>query len=52
MPQGQERYLDQLMERVREDRYPSLDLLDRIESSLWDPDQWSSSRNSGSRTRT
>ncbi len=28
-----------LMERVRNDRYPSHQLLDRIEASLWTPEQ-------------
>ena len=31
----QQRYLDFLMERVRTDRYPSPQLLDRIEMALW-----------------
>ena len=30
----QDRYVDMLMEKVREDRYPSGDLMDRIEGSL------------------
>jgi hypothetical protein len=35
----QQRYLEVLMERVREDRYPSHQLLDRIEAALYTPDQ-------------
>ena len=36
---AQERYFDGLMERVREDRYPSTELLDRIEASFWTTEQ-------------
>jgi hypothetical protein len=39
MPATQERYHEILMERIRSDRYPSHQLLDRIEASLWTPDQ-------------
>lgn len=39
MPAAQERYHEMLMERVRNDRYPSHQLLDRIEASLWTPEQ-------------
>jgi hypothetical protein len=39
MPTLQERYLEMLMERVRSDRYPSHQLLDRIEASFWTPAQ-------------
>lgn len=39
MATTQERYYDLLMERVRTDRYPSHQLLDRIEAALWTPDQ-------------
>jgi hypothetical protein len=39
MPPLQQRYYDILMERVRGDRYPSHQLLDRIEASIWTPDQ-------------
>jgi hypothetical protein len=39
MPTAQERYFGMLMERVSEDRYPSHQLLDRIEASIWRPDQ-------------
>lgn len=36
---SQQRYLDLLMERVQADRFPSHQLLDRIEAALWTPDQ-------------
>jgi hypothetical protein len=39
MPPLQERYFDVLMERVRNDRYPSLQLMDRLESMIYTPDQ-------------
>jgi hypothetical protein len=39
MPTGQERYHEMLMERVRNDRYPSHQLLDRIEATFWTPEQ-------------
>lgn len=39
MPPLQQRYFDLLMERVRNDRYPSLQLLDRLESLLITPEQ-------------
>jgi aspartyl-tRNA synthetase len=39
MPSAQERYNEILMERVRNDRYPSHQLLDRIEASFWTPEQ-------------
>jgi hypothetical protein len=39
MPATQERYFEMLMERVRTDRYPSHQLLDRIEGSFWTPEQ-------------
>jgi hypothetical protein len=39
MPTAQERYLAMLMERVRQDRYPSHQLLDRIEAAFWTPQQ-------------
>ena len=35
----QERYYDMLMERVRTDRFPSHQLLDRIEASFSTPQQ-------------
>jgi aspartyl-tRNA synthetase len=39
MPTTQERYYEMLMERVRTDRYPSHQLLDRLEASFWTPEQ-------------
>lgn len=36
---SQERLLEILMERVGSDRYPSPQLLDRIEAAFWTPDQ-------------
>lgn len=39
MATTQQRYLDTLMERVRQDRYPSHQLLDRIEAALFTPEQ-------------
>jgi hypothetical protein len=39
MPPLQERYYELLMERVRNDRYPSHQLLDRIEASIWTAQQ-------------
>lgn len=39
MPTQQERYYEMLMERVRNDRYPSHQLLDRIEGSFWTAEQ-------------
>lgn len=36
---SQARLLEILMERVRSDRYPSSQLLDRIEAAFWTPDQ-------------
>jgi hypothetical protein len=35
----QERYYDLLMERVRNDRYPSHQLLNRLEASIYTPEQ-------------
>jgi hypothetical protein len=35
----QERYFEILMERIRNDRYPSAQLLDRIEQAFWTADQ-------------
>lgn len=35
MPTLQERTYDLLMERVRNDRYPSLQLMDRLEASIY-----------------
>jgi hypothetical protein len=39
MPPLQQRYFDILMERVRADKYPSLQLLDRLEAAMSTPDQ-------------
>jgi hypothetical protein len=39
MPPLQQRYYDILMDRVREDRFPSHQLLDRIEASIWTGEQ-------------
>ena len=39
MPPLQQRYYDLLMERVRDDRYPSHQLLDRLEVTLSTPEQ-------------
>lgn len=39
MATAQERYFEMLMERVRGDRYPSHQLLDRIEASFWSSEQ-------------
>ena len=36
---SQERLFEILMQRVRTDRYPSSHLLDRIEMTLWTPEQ-------------
>lgn len=40
MPPLQQRYFDILIERVRNDRYPSGQLLDRIEAALYTPEQY------------
>ena len=40
MPASQERFFEMLMERVRDDRYPSLQLLARIEAAIWTPEQY------------
>ncbi len=37
MPPLQQSYIDILMERCSTDRYPSHQLLDRIEASIWTP---------------
>lgn len=39
MPTHQERYVAMLMERIRQDRYPSHQLMDRVESAFWTSDQ-------------
>ena len=36
---AQARYLAMLMERIRQDRYPSHQLMDRVESAFWTPEQ-------------
>lgn len=40
MATTQERYLDILFERARQDAYPSGQLLNRIEAALWSPEQY------------
>lgn len=35
----QQRYFDILAERVRNDRYPSLQLMDRLEAAIYTPEQ-------------
>lgn len=39
MPPLQKRYYDILIERIRGDRYPSHQLLERIEGTMWTADQ-------------
>jgi len=39
MPPLQQRYYDILMERVRNDRYPSHQLLNRLEAAIYTPEQ-------------
>ncbi len=39
MPTLQQRYYDILIERVRTDRYPSHQLLNRIEQTMWTTEQ-------------
>lgn len=39
MPGTQQRYFDILIERIRHDRYPSGQLLDRIEMLIYTPEQ-------------
>ena len=39
MPSTQERYFEVLMERIRNDRYPSGQLLDRVEAGFWNSEQ-------------
>ena len=39
MPSTQERYFEILMERIRNDRYPSGQLLDRVEAGFWNSAQ-------------
>jgi hypothetical protein len=38
-PTAQERYLAMLMERIRQDRYPSHQLMDRVEGAFWTSEQ-------------
>jgi hypothetical protein len=40
MPPLQQRYFDILIERVRNDRYPSHQLLDRLEETLFTSEQY------------
>jgi hypothetical protein len=40
VPATQERYYEMLMERIRDDQYPSPQLLDRIEAAFWTPEQF------------
>jgi hypothetical protein len=39
MPPLQQRYYDILVERIRNDRYPSHQLLDRLEATMWTDEQ-------------
>ena len=39
MPPAQQRYFDYLMERIRQDRFPSHQLMDRVEASFWTAQQ-------------
>jgi len=39
MATAQSRYVAMLMERIRQDRYPSHQLMDRVESAFWTQDQ-------------
>jgi hypothetical protein len=39
MATAQARYLAMLMERIRQDRYPSHQLMDRVEAAFWTPEQ-------------
>jgi hypothetical protein len=39
VPTAQARYLAMLMERIRQDRYPSHQLMDRVEAAFWTPEQ-------------
>jgi hypothetical protein len=41
MATAQARYLAMLMERIRQDRYPSHQLMDRVEAAFWTPQQLS-----------
>ena len=39
MPSLQQRYFEILIERIRTDRYPSHQLLDRVEQTMWTAEQ-------------
>jgi hypothetical protein len=39
MPTAQERYVALLMERIRQDRYPSRFLMDKVEAAFWTSQQ-------------
>ena len=39
MPNIQERYYDGLIQRIRQDRFPSQHLMDRAEAAMWTPEQ-------------
>jgi hypothetical protein len=39
MATSQERYLAMLMERIRQDRYPSHHLMNRVEAAFWTSEQ-------------
>ena len=39
MPPLQQVYFDELIARVQSDRYPSHQILDRLEASIWTPEQ-------------
>ncbi|HEX3509995.1 MAG TPA: hypothetical protein VHT27_02730 [Solirubrobacteraceae bacterium] len=36
---AQDRYVQMLMERIRQDRYPSHQLMERVEAAFWTPRQ-------------
>jgi len=38
-PTAQQRYVSMLMERIRQDRYPSHQLMDRVEAAFWTSQQ-------------
>jgi hypothetical protein len=39
MATAQGRYVAMLMERIRQDRYPSLQLMERVEAAFWTHEQ-------------
>ncbi len=41
MVSGQARYVAMLMERIRQDRYPSHQLMNRVEAAFWTSEQLS-----------